>query len=241
VVGQLISGIAHEINNPLTAVVGYAELLTTSEENHSPELKEDLKFIYDNSVRCREIVSNLLRFVRKEGLKKKSIQINDAIRSSVQLMHFRVVKKEQIQLECDLAPRLPPISADLQQIEQVIVNLIHNACDALSEIKGPKKITVLSRFEDGRVMVQIKDNGPGIPSNIQEKIFDPFFTTKDEGKGTGLGLSICQRIIQDHGGSITVESVPGSGASFLVSLPVSHEKEPQKTEIKKRLKSEMKI
>ncbi len=228
VVGQLISGIAHEINSPLTAVIGYAELLASSGQKLSREIKEDLQFIYDNSVRCRDIVSNLLRFVRKANLQKKNIDLNEIIRSALKLLHFRVVKKESIQLTCELAPHLPAISGDSQQLEQVIVNLIHNACDALSESKGPKHIIVRTLLNENSVLLQISDSGPGIPAHIQARIFEPFFTTKDEGKGTGLGLAITQRLIHDHGGSIRVESLPNYGTTFLIILPASRaeEKEP---------------
>jgi len=219
VVGQLVSGIAHEINNPLTAVVGYAELLSTTDEKDGTLLQEDLKFIQQNAVRCREIVSNLLRFVRKGPIQKKPVQINEVIQAVIQLLDYRLVKKEAIQVEMNLDPHLPFVGGDFQQLEQVFVNLIQNACDALSGRAGPRRISIQTQAMDHFVQVQMADNGPGISKEIREKLFEPFFTTKADGRGTGLGLAISRRIVQDHMGILYVESTPGRGTTFILKLP----------------------
>lgn len=219
IVGRLISGVVHEINNPLTAVVGYAELLATQEEMPS-QLREDLKYIHENAVRCRDIMGNLLRFSRKEKLKKRPIQIKDVVVNAIKLMEYRLMKTEFIEVHQDLPHDLPPVFADSRQLEQVMVNLIQNACDALTEISGPKRLSIKGKRQDDFVIVSVEDNGPGIPQNLRNKIFEPFFTTKEEGKGTGLGLAICQDILQEHGGSLSIDNSSASGTRFLIKLHI---------------------
>ncbi len=226
-VGQLISGVAHEINNPLTAVVGYAELLAMDETFDADSIKTDLEAIYQNAIRCREIVANLLRFVRKDQIQHKMISVNEVVTEVMKLMEYRVTRKEAIQVSIDLDPSNPKILGDFQQLEQVFVNLLQNACDAMSDTPAPKKIHFCTRSTDEAVTIEVSDNGPGMPKEITEKIFEPFFTTKEEGKGTGLGLAISKRIITDHLGKITVKSELGSGATFVIQLPKSTQTVPQ--------------
>jgi len=220
-VGQLVSGVAHEINNPLTAVIGFSELLTKAEKLPWDKVKIDIDYIFQNALRCRDIVANLLRFVRKSKLQKKKMDANQAVQGVLKLMEYRLMRKEFIQVDTQLDGTLPPVNADSQQIEQVLLNLLQNACDAMSDQKRPKRLCIRTSLAQDNIRIDIEDNGPGIPKPIQDKIFEPFFTTKVEGKGTGLGLAISRRIIADHHGSMTVSSTQNVGTQFSVFLPVS--------------------
>lgn len=221
VVGQLISGIAHELNNPLTAVVGYAELLHRAVK--PPEtLKEDLAYIMKNALRCHGIVNTLLNFVRQPLAHKTTCRINEVIEDTINLMHYKLEKTENITLIKRLAAELPPVCIDPQQIGQVFVNLLANACDAIAAKTGPREIIITSSFQDGKVRVVVRDTGGGIDRRRQELLFQPFFTTKPEGKGTGLGLVISKRITEEHGGALSLLfSGPGEGTAFCVELSPS--------------------
>jgi PAS domain S-box-containing protein len=218
VVGRLVSGVAHEINNPLTAVVGYSELLS-KDQDVPGHLREDLQYIFENAIRCRDIVGNLLRFVRRNQPKRKEININDVVNSALKLMEYRLVKSESIRTRCNLTSSLPAVNADFQQLEQVVINLIQNACDAMAGMTREKVIEIKTEAEAGRVFLHIADNGPGIPARLREKIFEPFFTTKEEGKGTGLGLAISREIIEKHEGEISVQDGVPLGTCFIIALP----------------------
>ncbi|MDD2806720.1 MAG: ATP-binding protein [Elusimicrobiales bacterium] len=220
-VGKLISSVAHELNNPLGAIVGYADILYKSRKNGlvvAPA--EDLAAIYEGSVRCGKIIKNLLLFVRETRKKKQAVSPEEVVRSSLELMAYKLTKTENIRVVTRLAGLVPPIMADYHQIEQILVNLVQNACDALAQNAGEKTITIETMHRGTSVHITVADNGPGIPQDILPRVFDPFFTTKDEGQGTGLGLPICRRIAEDHGGAITCESAPGSGTVFTLELPI---------------------
>lgn len=225
VVGQLISSIAHELNNPLQAVVGYAQLLSMdlgSGPDKSGEHKsstEDLQMIVENALRCRKIIDNLLLFVRHGEVEKKAVRVEDAIRASLELLDYKLKKVDNIRVEVEIDPQIPKVKADLQQIQQVFVNLVNNACDAMTGWSGAKTLRIQAARNDRLVRVQVADSGPGIPEHVRERIFDPFFTTKSEGKGTGLGLSISRQIIEEHGGRIGFRSEPGQGTTFWLELP----------------------
>ncbi|MBU2574160.1 MAG: GAF domain-containing protein [Elusimicrobia bacterium] len=216
VVGQLISGIAHELNNPLTAVVGYAELLSRAAKPPAT-LKTDLAYIMKNARRCYGIVNTLLNFVRQPRARKTACLINEVIKDTLELMHYRLEKTENIILAKRLGGELPPVFIDPQQMGQVFVNLIANACDAIAAKTGPREITITSSFQDGKVRVVVRDTGGGIDSRHLDSLFQPFFTTKPEGKGTGLGLAISKRIIEEHGGALSLlSSGPDTGTAFCV-------------------------
>ncbi|MBI2071417.1 MAG: response regulator [Elusimicrobia bacterium] len=216
-VGRLIAGIAHELNNPLNGVTGYAELIQS--DGCPPELHRDLKQIQNHAQRCRRIVENLLLFVRHGSPEKKPVDIDRVIRSVLTLLEYRMSKADSIRIDYRPAA-VPAVWGNFQQLEQVFLNLIQNACDALSvKERHDRRVAIGLSQDDGYVCVEIKDNGPGIPAEFKDKIFDPFFTTKEAGRGTGLGLAITSQIVADHAGTISAESVPAEGAVFAVRLP----------------------
>lgn len=223
-VGQLLSSIAHELNNPLQAVIGYAQLLSRSPKN----TKEDLKMIVDNSMRCRKIIENLLLFVRHGEVEKRPVPVQKAVLAAIDLLKYKLAKSANISVHRRFPAGLPPVQADFQQIQQVFVNLINNACDALSGWEGSKELKIRARRMGGKVRVEFTDSGPGIPLEVQGRIFEPFYTTKPEGRGTGLGLSVCRQILEEHGGAIGFRSQPGQGAAFWVDLPLAAGKEKKK-------------
>ncbi|HOW89273.1 MAG TPA: ATP-binding protein, partial [Elusimicrobiales bacterium] len=217
-VGQLIAGIAHELNNPLTAVVGYAELVG---RHKRPEesIGSDLAYILKNAKRCHGIVNTLLNFVRQPLTRRTSCFINDVIEDTLGLMRYKLEKTESITVKKKLQGDLPPVFIDPQQMGQVFVNLLSNACDAVSGRPGPREISVSSSLHEGKVRVVVHDTGGGIDGRHMDMLFQPFFTTKTEGKGTGLGLVICKKIMEEHGGSLSLlYSAPGTGTAFCVDV-----------------------
>jgi two-component system NtrC family sensor kinase len=218
-IGELAAGVAHEINNPLTAIMGYAQLLATRDD--IPEhIKLDLDKIFNQSQRAARIVQNLLTFARSYALEKKIIDINELILKSLELRSYEH-KVGNIEIVIDLQPGLPGISADENQIQQVILNIIINAEQAITSKKRGGKVKVTTGLDDSMVKIIVADDGPGIPKEMLERLFDPFFTTKEVGQGTGLGLSVCHGIVTKHGGRIYADSVEGQGAVFIVELPAS--------------------
>lgn len=216
-VGEMAAGIAHELNNPLTGVIGYAQLLMM--RNDLPlEVKNDLSKICEAGQRAARIVKGLLTFARPDQTEKKFIDINELIERTVELCNYEF-RTTNIEVQTKLSPELPRVLADYTQIQQVVLNILVNAGQAISELKRPGKITITTEAKEGYVTIAISDNGPGIPANIQDKVFDPFFTTKEVGKGTGLGLSISHGIVTAHGGKIYFRSQDGKGTTFFVKLP----------------------
>jgi two-component system, NtrC family, sensor kinase len=224
-IGELASGVAHEINNPVAVMVeeaGWMEDLLDDEAApkdcpNAEEFRRCLRQIRIQGGRCKEITHKLLSFARKTDPVPRSIQINDVIEEIAGICEKRS-KANKIRIETKLNRDLPPISASPTEMQQVFMNLINNAIDAIGE---GGKIELRSRMEGDCVVVDIADTGPGIPADILERVFDPFFTTKPVGRGTGLGLSICYGILKKLGGSITVESEVGVGATFHMRIPVS--------------------
>ncbi len=218
--GKLSSGVAHEINNPLTAVVGYSELLLM--ECKDQEVRRKLQRIREGAQRAAKIVKNLLAFARKSGTEKEMLNIAEVLKSVADLRNYDLEMKN-IALDIDLDPNLPLVKGNFQQLQQVFLNLILNAEQAISSFRDSGHISVKARFDQESFMARIEfhDDGPGVPKEELTKVFDPFFTTKEVGTGTGLGLSICYGIVKDHGGEIHVESESGKGASFILEIPVS--------------------
>jgi PAS domain S-box-containing protein len=228
--GELISGIAHELNNPLTGVMGYSELLLSP--GAPPETKSNAEKIHREAVRCQKIVKNLLTFVRKGSPERKMIDVNALVEATLELRAYQL-KVDNIEVVTDLAEDLPKTMGDFHKLQQVLVNIINNAHHAIMLSSGPGRIAVRTKLLDGMVQVSIADNGPGIMEEHLSKIFDPFFTTKEIGKGTGLGLSLSYEILKEHDGRIAVQSRPGAGATFTVALPVRGEEDmPQENEVK---------
>ncbi len=216
-VGQLLSSIAHELNNPLQAVVGYSQLLSQSKKKS----KDDLRLIIENAMRCRKIIQNLLLFVRHGEIVKEPVKVQKAVSDAIELLQYKLSKSANIALTVRIPEDLPMVQADLQQIQQVFVNLINNACDAMFEWEGPKAMKISAAVNGPMVRVEFEDTGPGISAESQKKIFEPFFTTKPEGRGTGLGLTVCHQILEDHGGSLGFHTVPGGGTTFWVDIPIA--------------------
>lgn len=219
-VGQLAAGVAHEINNPLGVILCHTDIIKENNENNE-ETFNDISIIERHAENCKRIVADLLDFSRSRGpqIEKQLASVNDTI-EGVLSMVSQQFKKNQITLECNLDNSLPHCLIDSRRIQQVLVNLIMNSIHAI-EKNG--KISVSTRAENNQILIEIKDDGPGIDKEILDKIFDPFFSTKEPGQGTGLGLSVSYGIIREHNGEIKVQSTPGHGACFTVVLPQSEE------------------
>jgi len=219
-VGQLVSGVAHEVNNPLTAILGFTDLLM-----ENPELPEsarrDLRVILQEAQRTKQIVQNLLSFARQVPPQRQPVQLNSILQRTVHLRSYDFIS-HGIQVIERLDESLPHVIGDSHQLQQVFLNILNNAYDAVRETARPARIEITSALANAFIEVSFRDNGPGIPD--PGIIFDPFFTTKDVGKGTGLGLSICYGIVHEHGGEIVCFNNPDSeGATFIVRLPVASE------------------
>ena len=227
-VGELVAGVAHELNNPLTSVVLYAQML--QQLDLGPETRRDLERVVGESMRAAKIVRGLLDFARQRPVERKPTQVNEAITNSIEFVAYDL-QRNQITCELALDPGLPLTLADHVQLQQVFINLLTNARQAIRT--GPGKGIIQIRTETGHslflgeqqgapvvIRIYIKDDGPGIPPEAIPRIFDPFFTTKPAGQGTGLGLSICHGIISEHGGHIWADNQPGQGAIFIIELPI---------------------
>ena len=217
-VGQLVSGIAHELNNPLTAIMGYGQLL--SGHGLAPEQFSEASRVFQEAERARRIVKNLLYFARENEQERTCVNLNEIVERTLALRSYEL-RVENIQVECQLARDLPETMADRYQLQQVVLNLLMNAEQALLQERGQGNVKIRTRVADGhRIALEISDDGPGVPREIASRIFDPFFTTKPSGVGTGLGLSIVYGIVKQHGGEVTFENESGGGARFVVELPV---------------------
>ncbi|HEV8265572.1 MAG TPA: ATP-binding protein [Gemmatimonadales bacterium] len=214
--GQLVSGVAHEINNPAAIISGFAQTLLLDEL--PPEQRETIQMIYDEATRIGRITSSLLAFARAGGKERAFVDLNDIVRRTFALRSYHLTTLN-ITVTLDLDPSDPKAWANGAEMQQMLVNLLSNAEQALTTVDTRRAITLRTVAFDDRLRLQVADTGPGMPPDIQGKIFDPFFTTKPEGKGTGLGLSICYGLVHDLGGRIWVESEPGCGAVFTVELP----------------------
>ncbi len=216
-VGQLVSGVAHELNNPLMAISGYVELMEMYVED--PTAREDLQNLKTLSERATSVVRNLLSFARKQDPKREYISVNDAIKVVIKLRAYEL-NLDNIEIVQELDPELPKTMADFQQLQQVFLNLLVNAEQAMRDAHGRGKLIIRSEKVGDIIRVSFTDDGPGIPRDIVNRIFEPFFTTKPVGKGTGLGLSICYGIVREHQGKIYVNTKEGEGATFIVELPI---------------------
>ncbi|MDR1727096.1 MAG: response regulator [Acidobacteriota bacterium] len=221
-IGELISGIAHELNNPLTGVMGYSQLLQLRRDLDD-RAKESLAKINDLALRCRKIVQNLLSFARKQKPERTLSDINDILEKTVELRGYDLMVNN-IEVTPELDRTIPPTIADAQQLQQVFLNVITNAEQAMLEAHGKGHLTIRTGADAQAktITVEIIDDGPGISEKQQMRIFDPFFTTKEVGKGTGLGLSLSYGMIKEHGGDIYVKSNPGKGAHFFIEIPIVH-------------------
>jgi signal transduction histidine kinase/ActR/RegA family two-component response regulator len=219
--GTLVGGVAHELNNPLAAIKGFAQLMLLDE--HPSADRDALETMLREADRAAGIVSHLrvlAQQTQEEPRARGSVDVNDVLRHVLKLRRYTLATSNITLVEA-LAPDLPPVWASREQMEQVAVNLVVNAEQAMAGRAGPAVLTVRTRVCGGRVCMEVSDTGPGIPREHRERIFDPFWTTKPPGQGTGLGLSLVHGIVAESGGEVEVESTVGAGSTFLVRLPVS--------------------
>jgi len=226
-VGNLIAGVAHELNNPLAAVTGFAELLR--DLPLQTEEREDLRHLYHSALRCRDIVQGLLLFVRKEKTVRHKLSLNEITQATIALFEYRIVKTEGIDLEVSLDPQTPFVAGNFHSIQQILVNLISNSCDALKGRLGPRAIHLRTRRSPQNCELIVEDTGPGVPPELRDKIFDPFYTSKPVGTGTGLGLSVSRQLTAEHGGTLRYEEGAQGGAMFVLALPPCPEGIPAAT------------
>src|SRR6516225_4896410 len=223
--GQMLAGVAHELNNPLTAILGASELLR-DRPGIDDNTKRQLEMTHRQARRAARIVQNLLEFSRPASPQKKALDLNAVIDRTLQL-HEHSLRRNSIEVNFSTSPGLPPTIGDANQLIQVFLNLIGNAEQAIREIRPSGRIQIrLGRAAD-RIFATVQDDGVGIKPEVLAKIFDPFFTTKRPGGGTGLGLSICLSIIREHGGDIEAEVLPAGRAAFTVFLPVANVTRPK--------------
>ena len=213
--GQLAAGVAHELNNPLTAILGYSQLLTSCGQVGQQGLEYSEK-LYKQAQRTHRIVQNLLSFARQHKPERVPVRLNQVLEDTLALRDYDL-RMSNIRLHLDLAEDLPLAAADPHQLQQVFLNLVNNAVDAILEGSAQRDLWVRTAKEADKFVVEFVDSGPGVKD--PSKVFDPFYTTKPVGKGTGLGLSICYGIISEHGGQIRVSNVPPRGACFTIELP----------------------
>ncbi len=218
-VGQLAAGVAHEINNPLGIILGFAQSVSKRIQNEADPLALPLKTIEREALRCKNLVQSLLVFSRTSKGAREELDLNSAVEGALPLISART-KTQNVELAQELGAELPKIKADKTQLQQIVVNLANNAVDAMQNGGTLTIATSLFAKRPGYVAIQVRDTGAGIPKEIQNRIFEPFFTTKEVGKGTGLGLSLVYEIVNKHAGTIELESEEGKGATFTVFLPV---------------------
>jgi signal transduction histidine kinase len=214
--GEFVAGVAHELNNPLTSVVGFSEILRG--ENLDAKSQHYSDMIFKAAQRCQRIVSLLLSFARPQKPERKPVSVNTLVESVLEIVGYPL-RTNNIEVVTRLDPALPLIMADGNQVQQVVLNILNNASQAIEANQAEGRIVITTTTQRASVRIIIQDNGPGIPQEILPRIFNPFFTTKGVGKGTGLGLSLCYGIIKEHGGTLTPTSRAGEGATFTIDLP----------------------
>ena len=220
-VGQLVSGVAHELNNPLTSISGLTEFLLQQPYVDEQE-RTHLDVIREQADRAAAIVRNLLTFARQGSHDSENVDLNDVVERTAALTRYEMQLRDVV-FSVDLDPELPLVFGDRFQLQQVMLNLVTNAIQAVGKNPAGRErvISVLSRGAKQTILLEVSDSGPGIPSDAQARVFDPFYTTKDPGEGTGLGLSITYGIVQAHGGDIRIDTRAHGGTRFTVSLPSS--------------------
>jgi PAS domain S-box-containing protein len=219
--GKLAAGVAHQLNNPLGGITLFAKLIQ-EEYDLEEKVKQDLDRILKDAQRCRDTVKELLEFTRQTRHLMRPHDVNEVIFRTLFLLENQALF-QNIDIIKNLDPSLPPIKADIQQLNHLFMNIILNAAQAMEE-QGRIMLKSSLMPNGGRVCIEISDTGPGIPEDILPHIFEPFFTTKEEGKGTGLGLSLVYNIMKNHGGHITAKSKPGQGTTFIIEFPVADKK-----------------
>jgi two-component system NtrC family sensor kinase len=220
--GSLLAGLAHELNNPLSVLVGRADLLgLVAAERQDGALASVAQQLFAAATRCSRIVTTFLALARRQTPERQAVSLNTVVREALELVAYSL-RSDGVEVTVDLEPELPPLWADPHQLHQIVVNLVANAQQSMRGQPGPRRVTVTTR-NDGprrRVALAVTDTGPGVAEEIRARIFEPFFTTKPPGQGTGLGLALCQRIATEHGGTLTVGAGPSGGARFALELPI---------------------
>ncbi len=227
-IGQMISGIAHELNNPLTVVRGYLELILTHHKL-DPRTRADLEKVAMESSRAMKLVGNFLSFARERSLRREWVNFNNLIQQVVDLRKFEL-KVAGVELQLELDPSLSGTAADPDQVQQVLVNLVSNALQALVERSRPGQLKISTEQRDDTIRLSVEDSGPGVPPALMKKIFEPFFTTKEVGIGTGLGLSIAHSIMTEHNGKIVCQPSSLGGAKFVLEFPLVKLRETPETD-----------
>jgi two-component system, NtrC family, sensor kinase len=217
-IGEFVAGVAHELNNPLATVMGFSEILKSAPVE--PKYQRHLMMIFKSAERCQKIVQSLLTFARRHQPERVPVAVNKLVEEVLEIVAYQL-RTNNIEVIRAYAENLPPVLADGHQIQQVIINLVNNARQAIEAHQPAGQLIITTEADHENVRIKIADNGPGIADDNLRKIFDPFFTTKGVGKGTGLGLSLCYGLIKEHGGNISVASQPGQGATFIVELPIA--------------------
>ncbi|GAB4432682.1 MAG: hypothetical protein OHK0040_02830 [bacterium] len=232
-IGEMAASIAHEINNPITGIIGYSELLGLYKEVLPPKVNDITSKIQKESYRVKNIIENLLKFSRRQQLMDMSFaDLSQSLKEVIFLL-TTAFEEHNINFEFDIPEELPLIYCNSGLLQQAVLNLLQNSFDAITSSKKGDKISLKVYETGGKLYIETTDNGPGIPPEIRDKIFEPFFTTKIKGKGTGLGLSLIHRIVQIHGGDIYFDTSP-EGTKFIISLPVNAQPMPQKEEEHKK-------
>ncbi|MFP4036566.1 MAG: ATP-binding protein [Desulfobacteraceae bacterium] len=228
-VGRMAAGVAHEVNNPLAGILMYAEILKESLKDRPQDLL-DIQEIIDQTLRCKKIVAELLEFSRRSVGKVSAFQMEELVKKSLNLLIDQALFQD-IEVNVELEPDMPEVIGDMGQLQQVLMNLFINAADAM-EGKGKLEVKASFNSDDERFVIRVSDTGPGIPQGLRDKIFEIFFTTKPVGKGTGLGLSISKKIVEElHGGSLSVDSPPQGGTTFLIELPLGFLEHSESAEV----------
>jgi PAS domain S-box-containing protein len=215
--GQMISGVAHELNNPLAVVKGYLELIL-AHHNLPPQTRADLEKVAQESNRAAKLVLNFLSFAREQPAHRQLVNLNDLVQRVVEVRKFDIIVA-RTELALDLDQNLPRVSADPDQAQQLVINLMNNALQAMVDLPRAGRLKISTRSANDRVSLLVEDNGPGVPPDLVQKIFEPFFTTKEVGTGTGLGLSIAHSIMTEHKGRIYYELSSLGGACFVLEFP----------------------
>ncbi len=220
-IGTLVSGVAHELNNPLAGILGFSQLLLAREP--SEWARADVEKIEHNARRCQRIVENLLAFARQRRMTKRRASLNDVIQGVLNLNEYQL-RMDNIEITRDFDPLVPAIPIDVNRWQQVFVNLAMNAHQALRDSPRPdRRLHVATRRVGDMLIIRVEDNGPGVPPEVRHRIFEPFFTTRES--GTGLGLGICFGIVQEHGGTIEIDPAATEGATFVIELPLGEHAE----------------
>ncbi|MBE3040656.1 MAG: response regulator [Chloroflexi bacterium] len=219
-VGEMAAGIAHEINNPLTGVLGFSQLLAEKQDLPAG-IKKELKIIVDGSNRVKDIVKRMLTFARQTEPMRTGTSMNELIGATLDLRRY-VLTTANIEVIRHLDPNLPRLFVDPGEMQQVFLNLIVNAEYAMKKAHDRGTLTITTEKKDDHIRISFKDDGIGMNEEVKAKLFHPFFTTKEVGEGTGLGLGLSRSIVLEHGGTIEAESQPGQGATFIITLPITH-------------------